>query len=160
MPEIPALDTTGLTKEVVLAARRTQADIDAILVQQRDILPPADAPVTATSLRFAYGELRGALHAAHRTGEELAHARRMLKEAEAQIWPGNNETERKVAKQDGTANQRFDEFMADLRDTDAKHDLALAQIVVDEQRALLRLMELTQARRETDYDLMAWGEKA
>jgi hypothetical protein len=87
--------------------------------------------VTAADIRAAYRELYRATANAMDAASLLAQVRVALKDAEAQIWPGGNETERKATMRAGTAIAR-------------EREQAQARIRVDELRTLLRLAEWTQ----------------
>jgi hypothetical protein len=106
--------------------------------------PTPEAPATAADLRAAYRELYRATANAMNAASLLAQARVALKDAEAQVWPGSNETERKATMRAGTAIAREREQLAAIYTAETECDLALAKIRVDELRMLLRLAEYAQ----------------
>jgi hypothetical protein len=106
-------------------------------------------PVTADSVRVAYRELIQATARAQLDARDLAFAERDLKEADAQLWPGSNETERKAAKLAATASKRDAAFQLEMLAKSSENALAIRKLELDEQKTLLRLMELAQAIDKT-----------
>jgi len=101
--------------------------------------PTPDMPVSAADIRAAYRELYRATANAMDAAALLAQAHVVLKDAEAQIWPGSNETERKATMRAGTTIAREREQVAATYAGETERAQVLARIRVDELRTLLRL---------------------
>jgi hypothetical protein len=144
-----------MTNDLVAALARSMGtdDLDACLPEaevgaqppiESTTPPTPEAPATAADLRAAYRELYRATANAMNAASLASQARVALKDAEAQAWPGGNETERKAALRAGTVMAREREQLAVNCAAETECDLALAKIRVDELRMLLRLAEYAQ----------------
>ena len=100
-----------------------------------------DAPTTPQEVKTAYKALYTATANAMDAAQITQIARYRLTEAEAQNWQGNNETERKAARMIGTQEERRALQDAEVEQASTEREQALAKIVVNELRELLRLAE-------------------
>jgi hypothetical protein len=100
-----------------------------------------DAPTTQQEIKAAYRRLYCATANAMQQTILVAAAKFTLTECEAQNWPGGNETERKAARMTGTQEVRRQLFEAEQQYAALECEQALAKIVVNELRELLRLAE-------------------
>ena len=100
-----------------------------------------EAPTTHTEITAAYKRLYTATANAMDASLITQIARYRLAEAEAQNWPGGNETERKAARMAGTQEARRALQDAEVEQASTEREQALAKIVLNELRELLRLSE-------------------
>jgi multidrug resistance efflux pump len=98
-----------------------------------------DAPITSEEIRNTYRRLKDWTELAMVTRRDLALAQNDLKNAEGQIWPGSNETERKAAKMAGTERERLTEQVKTVELMNNERELALARFALDEIHDLMRL---------------------
>ena len=104
----------------------------------------ADLPTTPELIRATYQALYAAQTTVFDAVRQHTIAKIALKDAEAQVWPGNNETERKVAARMGTAPARVVEQAAAEAVAAAEEELVLVKLRLSEQLLLLRLAEYIQ----------------
>jgi hypothetical protein len=100
-----------------------------------------DAPTTQAEIKAAYKRLYTATANAMDAAQITQIARYRLTEAEAQNWPGGNETERKAARMSGTQEARRALQDAEVEQASTEREQALAKIDVNELRERLRLAE-------------------
>ena len=110
----------------------------------------ADLPTTPELTRATYQALYAAQTTVFDAVRQHTIAKIALKDAEAQVWPGNNETERKVAARMGTAPARVVEQAAAEAVAAAEEELVLVKLRLL-VLAKLRLSELLLLLRLAEY---------
>jgi len=98
-------------------------------------------PTTPAEIKAAYKVLYLATANAMDAAQNTQITRYRLAEAEAQNWPGGNETERKAARMAGTQEVRREVQDAEVAQLAAEREQALAKLAVNELRQLIRLAE-------------------
>jgi hypothetical protein len=99
---------------------------------------------TAEAINNTYARLKDWTERATHARQALSVTQFALKEAEAQVWPGTNETERKAARMSGTQEARLNEQNATLALLRDECELTCARLALDEIHDIMRLAELAQ----------------
>lgn len=97
--------------------------------------------ITVKTITDTYARLRFWIDEATIARQSLTETQYKIKEADAQVWPGSNEAERKAAKLTATAElrQKEQEQAAHLARTEM--EVQMARLALDEIHDLMRLME-------------------